>query len=327
MPRAILLLVCCAALSSAVQGAEWRLLAADPDSVVMQLSDVIDGRIQEGAIQLQAGQAAGLFTAGADGEALLYLSGPAEVEFADAGALVVLRSGTITLFASRPGSLRFRLASGDADVVSGTLPRGTVYVRGAADRLELAIESDDAAALSALRSARPLAPGRTFVWSEGQLADAGEFQLGEDQPSARRLLQRVGINSAREQRLVVQRDLVLNLLAIDTTAKPESLERDLAIGELRVVNSTANQLVIANISNATGQTGILAGAAVGNLRLPGANSPAGLATSAEARNQRPPSSDGRGLGTNGFGILGINFFGAGAGGVVGPGSLVAPGAR
>ncbi|QOJ15632.1 MAG: hypothetical protein HRU75_13715 [Planctomycetia bacterium] len=309
---------------------EWRLMSAEPAALEEilahpQAGPMPGGRIEEGRFSLAAGQRVALFTDGPDAQGLLLVGGPAEIEFAEFGEEVVIRSGAVTLASGVPTDrqrVRFRvIAPGDVPAVGGPLVRGTMQIAAGPTSLEFGYQPLDGGVPQSLQGVGSVAPARRLVWAEGRFVERGgladSFVINDDAFNS------IGIGAARSQRLIVQRDLVLNLLAVDTSAKSVVIERALAVGELRVVNVASNAQVGTGLSSTASQGGVAAGAAIGNLRLPGAESPAGIASAAEGRNQRPPSSDGRGLGTNGFALLGINFVG-GAGGVVGPGSLIVP---
>lgn len=319
------------ACTTAAYAADWRVLLSEPPNLLMRLPHT-ENLLEDGVLNLNAGEQ--LVFSSADDGVLGLVIGPALLERSAAGGLLIVRQGSVALASqTAPDAQAFEVAIEDAarqEVLRGTLVSGTTYIRVAPDGLALAIESAEAWQPT-VAPAEPLPAGRVLRYQDGAWQPTNEPAQSLAQSANLDLAAataRFGAQSARRDQLAVQQRLVVNLLAIDRTARARVVAEQIRLPtELRVVTIGASTTAVVAISATGSQAGLVPGQQTNftNLTFPGVGSPASLAigsqTSIEvlrvAAADRANFTGGQGLGTGGLFLLGVIPIGAGPGGLIG----------
>lgn len=323
--RYILAFVSAALSGTAQAGEPWQLLSTEPDGIADQLPVDARGQLSDGDVHLSDKQFIALINGDAKSRSVAFISGPADISFDSSTNAVSVQAGRISFVTTGTAvdpARQFRLVASNVETPAAPLPVGVLSITATNEVAEIAFApSGNAARPDSLRDA---APRRRLQWSSGKWTDAGELSAdGQAALDARQLSTRAGIGAARRERNRTQRELVLNLLAVDTSAKVETIEKALQSSELRIVNATTNTQV-ASVTSSQSQPGVAATQFFGSLQFPGANSPANLASALEgftADRRGVRSSSGRGFGTGGLGLLSTQLLNGAV--PIGPGALAA----
>lgn len=326
---------------TAAAATDWHLLAATLTSTPRSALEALEAG-GAGTLQLAPSESATFYAGGNEVAAALYLAapaeapGPARVTLSEGGDLVVIESGRAVFYSRVPlGEQLIEVAlarPGQAGGFRAPLPPGRLVID--ATGAETYFGFEPAAGMAAEPwppdVARPFPPN---AWL--RLLPNGTVNVASPSlPSAIALdlayiAQEIGLAAARQQRLLLQQDLVLKLARYEPSLQKAYVQVIAPPYEVRVVQTTAQTMVNVPVSQAPSAAGVAVASSYGSVRNPGSISPAAIAAGPVSRGLAPASTfGGQGLGTGGLGVLGVRSYNSAAGVITfGPGALVSPGVR